>query len=115
MGLWNDRERTRGVLTILLDNALRFSDTGSKVGIDVSEQEESVWVSVWDTGVGIPEDEFENIFLPFFQIEDSLIREHEGMGMGLAIAKGMVELCGGRIWVESVVSEGSRFTFTLPK
>jgi signal transduction histidine kinase len=70
---------------------------------------------VWDTGIGIPEEEFENIFLPFYQVEPSLTREHEGIGLGLSIAKGMVELCRGRIWVESEPGQGSRFTFTVPK
>ena len=60
-----------------------------------------------------PAEEFENIFRAFYQVEDSLTREHEGMGVGLSITKELIELCGGRIWVESVLEEGSRFTFTI--
>ncbi len=111
----SDREKVQYTLTNLVDNAIRFTPKGGNVGIDVNEQGDELWVTVWDTGVGIPEDELEHIFRPFYQVEDSLTREHEGMGVGLSIAKGLVELCGGRIWAESVIGEGSQFTFTLPR
>jgi two-component system sensor histidine kinase ChiS len=73
-----------------------------------------VWVSVRDTGIGIPPSKHERIFDRFYQVEPSLTRRFEGMGLGLSIAKGMVELHGGRIWVESVEEMGSAFTFALP-
>lgn len=110
----SDRDKTQSALTNLVNNALRFTPAGGRVGIEASQHGEEIWVSVWDTGVGIPVEEFENIFRPFYQVEESLTREHEGMGLGLSIAKGMVELCGGRIWVESELSRGSRFTFSIP-
>lgn len=110
-----DREKVQYTLTILIDNAIRFTPQGGDVGIEVSEQEDEFWVAVWDTGVGIAEEEFERIFRPFYQVEDSLTREHEGMGVGLSIAKGLVDVYGGRIWVESVIGQGSRFTFTVPR
>jgi signal transduction histidine kinase/CheY-like chemotaxis protein len=111
----SDRQKIQYALTNLIDNAIRFTDSEGKVGVDVDEQPNELWIAVWDTGVGIPEDEFEDIFRPFYQVEDSLTREHEGMGVGLSIAKDMIELCGGRIWVESTLSEGSRFTFAIPR
>jgi signal transduction histidine kinase/CheY-like chemotaxis protein len=111
----SDRQKVQYALTNLVDNAIRFTHAQGKVGVDVSEHPGELWVEVWDTGVGIPEEEFENIFRSFYQVEDSLTREHEGMGVGLAITKEAIELCGGRVWVESVISEGSRFTFTIPR
>ncbi len=110
----SDREKVMYALTNLVDNAIRFTSPEGKVGIDVVEGQSEVEISVWDTGVGIAREELERIFRPFYQIEESLTREHEGLGLGLAIAKGMIERCGGRIWVESAPAKGSRFTFTIP-
>ena len=62
----------------------------------------------------IPEEQLDRIFDRFFQVEDSLTRAHEGMGLGLAIVRGMVNVCGGEIHVESRVGQGATFTFTLP-
>jgi signal transduction histidine kinase len=64
--------------------------------------------------VGIPTGDLERIFERFYQVEPHMNRRHGGMGLGLSIARGMVELHGGRIWAESRVGRGSRFTFTLP-
>jgi two-component system phosphate regulon sensor histidine kinase PhoR len=110
----SDREKVLCALTNLVDNAIRFTPREGKIGVDVVANEGTVEVSVWDTGVGIAEEEFERIFQPFYQIEESLTREHEGLGLGLAIAKGMIERCGGQIWVESTPGKGSRFLFNLP-
>jgi signal transduction histidine kinase len=110
----SDREKVMFTLTNLIDNAIRFTSSEGKVGIDVVQGRGELEVSVWDTGIGIASEEVERIFQPFYQIEASLTREHEGLGLGLAIAKGMVERIGGRIWVESALAKGSRFTFTIP-
>lgn len=99
----------------LVKNAIEFTPEGGQVGVDVIEHDRELWVSVWDTGVGIPADQHDRVFRPFFQVEASLTREHEGMGLGLSIAKWMTELCGGRIWVESEAGQGSRFTFSVPR
>jgi signal transduction histidine kinase/CheY-like chemotaxis protein len=99
----SDRQKVHLIIGNLVSNAVKFTQPEGQVGIEISDQGKEIWISVWDTGVGIPEDEFENIFRAFYQVEDSLTREHE------------VELCGGRIWVESTVDQGSRFTFTLTK
>jgi signal transduction histidine kinase len=111
----SDRQRILITLNNLLKNAIEFTPAGGQVGVQALERDQELQVSVWDTGVGIPAEQFDRIFKPFYQIEASLTREHEGMGLGLSIAKGMVELCGGRIWVESELGQGSRFTFTIPK
>ena len=67
-----------------------------------------------DTGIGISERDHNRIFDRFYQVEPSLTRRYEGMGLGLSIAKDMVELHNGRVWVESVAGKGSRFTIVLP-
>jgi signal transduction histidine kinase len=73
-----------------------------------------MWIAVMDTGVGIPERDCERVFTRFYQVEPSLTRRYEGMGLGLSIAKSMVDLHDGRMWVESIAGKGSRFTVVLP-
>ncbi|HID64349.1 MAG TPA: GAF domain-containing sensor histidine kinase [Anaerolineae bacterium] len=109
-----DRQKLHLVLANLLSNAIKFTPEGGRILVAVEPKGNEVWVSVRDTGIGIPPREQERIFDRFYQVEPSLTRRFEGMGLGLSIAKGMVELHGGRIWVESVEGMGSSFTFTLP-
>jgi two-component system phosphate regulon sensor histidine kinase PhoR len=73
-----------------------------------------VVLSISDTGIGIPPDKLNRIFDRFYQVEPSLTREYGGIGLGLSIVKGVVELCGGTIHVESSEGEGSTFVITLP-
>ncbi len=109
-----DRAKVGIVLTNLLNNAVKFTPEGGKIEVAVRPQTGKVAVSVTDTGVGIPAEQLDRIFEGFYQVEEHMTRRHEGVGLGLTIAKGMVELQGGRIWVESVPGRGSRFTFLLP-
>jgi signal transduction histidine kinase len=109
-----DREKIAIILTNLLDNAIKFTPPGGRIDIAVRHHGGGLAISVSDTGIGVPESDAERIFERFYQVESHLTRRHEGMGLGLSIAKAMVELHGGRIWVESVEGRGSRFTFTLP-
>ena len=67
-----------------------------------------------DNGIGIPASDIGQVFDRFFQVESHLTRRHTGMGLGLSVAKTMIEMHGGRIWVESVEGEGSTFSFLLP-
>jgi two-component system sensor histidine kinase VicK len=83
--------------------------------ISAEQQDGEVQVHVADTGLGIPAREIERIFDRFYQVEPHLTRQHGGLGLGLPIAKGMVELHGGKIWVESVEGLGSRFSFSVPE
>ncbi|OQY26081.1 MAG: hypothetical protein B6I34_00610 [Anaerolineaceae bacterium 4572_32.1] len=109
-----DRRKLYLVLANLLSNAIKFTNEGGKVMIIAKLRGSEVWVSVRDTGIGIPANKLTKIFERFFQVESSLTRQSEGMGLGLSIAKGMVELHGGRIWAQSVEGRGSAFTFALP-
>lgn len=109
-----DLEKISIVLNNLLNNAIKFTPAGGRIQVAVRLQTGIVAVSIADTGIGIPQNELERIFNQFYQVESPLTRREGGMGLGLSIARGIVELHGGRIWAESVPGRGSRFTFTLP-
>ncbi|MFC1974931.1 response regulator [Chloroflexota bacterium] len=109
-----DRQKFDLIIINLLDNALKFTPEGGQVTFKAEVDGEWAIMSVSDTGIGIPEEQLDRIFDRFFQVEDSLTRAHEGMGLGLAIVRGMVNVCGGEIHVESKVGQGATFTFTLP-
>jgi signal transduction histidine kinase len=102
------------VLANLLSNAIKFTPRQGRVQVSAERKGEEIWICVMDTGIGIPERDYNRIFDRFYQVEPSLTRRYEGMGLGLSVAKSMVELHNGRMWVESVVGKGSRFTVVLP-
>jgi len=102
------------VLSNLVKNALAFTNTGGHVTIRGGLDSGYVKVAVQDDGVGIPAKELSQIFERFYQVESHLTRRHGGMGLGLSVAKAMVEIHGGRIWAESTEGMGSTFTFLLP-
>ena len=108
-----DENRVLQILYNLVGNAVKFTREGS-VKISARKAEDMLEVCVSDTGEGIPEDKLEDIFKSFEQVDSSLTRRHGGTGLGLPISKQLVELQGGKIRVESRMSEGSRFYFTLP-
>ena len=101
-------------LSNLVKNALQFTNPGGEVHIKVGDESGYVKVSVRDNGLGIPLRDLPKVFDRFYQVEEHLTRKHGGMGLGLAVAKSMIELHGGRIWVESEEEKGSTFTFLLP-
>jgi len=109
-----DERRTRQVLVNLLGNGIKFTPPGGRVGITATTEDERVLVAVWDTGIGIPSDRLEDVFVPFQQVDASLDRRHEGTGLGLALSRRLIEAQGGDLRVESRVGEGSRFYFRLP-
>ena len=109
-----DRQKIYLVLANLLSNAIKFTSSQGRVQVSAWKKGDEIWMTVMDTGIGIPERDYSRIFDRFYQVEPSLTRHYEGMGLGLSIAKSMVELHKGRIWVESVVGKGSRFTVALP-
>jgi signal transduction histidine kinase len=114
LSLTADREKIALVLNNLLTNAIKFTEARGRIMVSAERKNGEVQVHVADTGIGIPAREVGRIFDRFYQVEPHLTRAHGGLGLGLAIAKGMVELHGGRIWVESVEGLGSRFSFSVP-
>ena len=108
-----DAARFRQVLKHLLSNAVKFTNTG-EVRLSVSCHEERVYFRVIDTGRGIPPESLETIFEKFQQLDDFLTREHGGTGIGLAMAKRLVNLLDGEISVESSLGVGTTFTVSLP-
>lgn len=108
-----DENRLRQILYNLLENGLKYTDQGS-VSISAERRGELLYISVSDTGKGIPSEAMENLFEPFFQHDEEGFHSRDGIGLGLSISKQLVELQGGHLQVESEVGIGSRFTFTLP-
>ncbi|MGD2252749.1 MAG: HAMP domain-containing sensor histidine kinase [Anaerolineales bacterium] len=109
-----DREKIDLALANIVRNALTFTDPGGEVGIKVEGGGDFVKVMVADTGIGIPEAEVDLVFERFYQVESHLTRRHGGMGLGLSIAKTMVEMHKGKIGCESKEGVGSLFWFMLP-
>ncbi|MBN2503586.1 MAG: GAF domain-containing protein [Anaerolineales bacterium] len=109
-----DPEKLSVALDHLVRNAVTFTDEGGIVMISAEEVPGMVKLSVGDTGIGIPRKDLDRIFDRFYQVASHMTRKHGGMGLGLAITKGMVEMHGGKISVESVEGRGSKFTIFLP-
>lgn len=111
--VWGDEARLHQVILNLLSNAVKFTDAGS-ISLRVWSDVEQVTVSVADTGIGIAPEHQAFLFEEFRQVDGSLSRRSGGIGLGLPISRHLVELHGGRIWVESTLDEGSTFGFTVP-
>jgi len=108
-----DQQRISQVLMNLVGNAIKFTEAG-EVEVDATASNDTFVVSVSDTGPGLSEGDQERIFEEFHQVDASSTRTKGGTGLGLAIAKRIVEMHGGRIWVESTSGKGSTFSFTIP-
>jgi signal transduction histidine kinase len=110
-----DAARIRQVILNLVGNAIKFTPEGGRVWLKADALDEVVRIEVGDTGPGIPSEDHERIFQEFEQARiGSAGSKAEGTGLGLALAKKLVEMHGGKIWVESEIGKGSRFFFTLP-
>jgi signal transduction histidine kinase/CheY-like chemotaxis protein len=109
-----DERMIRQVVYNLLSNACKFTPDGGRVGCEIAKRESDVVVTVWDTGIGIDASDQERIFGEFQQVETEYNRRFQGTGLGLAITRRLVEMQGGKIWLESEPGRGSRFSFTLP-
>lgn len=109
-----DRARIIQILTNLLSNAYKFTPEGGKISVSTRMTGSQVQVDVADTGTGISAQDQKKLFTKFFRVDSSTTREVGGTGLGLTIAKSIVEMHGGKIWVESKAGKGSTFSFTLP-
>lgn len=110
-----DRKRITQVLANLLGNAMKFMPGAGEISVSAREKDDTVEFSVTDMGVGIPEDKIKRIFDKFYQVDSANNRSYGGCGLGLAITKSIIEMHKGRIWVESKVGVGSKFSFELKK
>lgn len=110
-----DEARVRQVFMNILANAVKFTqDGGVTVRARLIESDTMVQIEFIDTGIGIPRDQWENVFEEFRQVDNTSTRKYEGTGLGMAITKRLIELHGGRIWLNSVVSVGTTFFVALP-
>ena len=110
-----DARRLEQVLTNMVANAIKYTPTGGMIRASVSQNSTSIKFRVSDNGRGIPSDDLERIFEPFYRVaHDSNEAPVPGTGLGLALAKTLIELHGGKIWAESSPGEGGVFCFTIP-
>ncbi len=110
-----DRMKIGMALTNILNNAVKFTNSGGQIAINLDCRPHEVWIKVTDNGIGIPQDQLEKIFDEFYQVADHMTRKHGGMGIGLSIAAGMVQAHGGRVWAESAgPNQGATFFIALP-
>jgi signal transduction histidine kinase len=109
-----DHERLALVMACLVDNALKFSPDGEPVHLDARREGRSVRIDVRDNGRRIPDDQVDRVFASFYQVESPLTRQRGGSGIGLYLARQLVERMGGRIWVENRSARGNTFSLTLP-
>jgi len=113
--VYADQVKFKQIMYNLLSNAVKFTPERGDININVQLQDDDFLISVKDTGIGIAHEDQESIFDEFKQVDSSRSRQYEGTGLGLALTKRIVELHGGKIWVESEGrGKGSKFSFTLP-
>ncbi len=111
-----DRIRMSMALSNVLSNAIRFTPENGHISVKCEARgEREIWIAVSDTGIGLAREHLERVFERFFQVEDHMIRHEGGLGIGLSIARAMVEAHGGRIWAASPgLNQGTTFTISLP-
>jgi two-component system phosphate regulon sensor histidine kinase PhoR len=102
------------VLLNLVSNAYRYTPAGGAITLSAYQIDGALQVDVVDTGIGIPEEEQETIFERFYRADHPVVRQQTGTGLGLPIARSLIEMHSGRLWVQSQVNQGSTFSFTLP-
>lgn len=109
-----DSDKIERVILNILSNAIKFTDSGGCIFINIIERNDSILISIKDTGVGIPEEKINSIFDRFMQVDKTLRRNREGTGIGLSIVKSFVEMHHGKIEVYSKLNEGTNFIIHLP-
>ena len=114
VNIFGEEDKLRIAFNHLAKNAISFTNEGGTVEISLIKGEKQAEIFISDTGIGIPKGDLDNIFNRFFQVEEHMTRRRGGMGLGLTVAKAMIELHKGKIVVDSVEGKGSRFHITLP-
>lgn len=109
-----DKEKLSRAVLNLISNAIKFTPQGGNIFIHVRKKQDKLYISVKDTGIGIPEGQLDGIFNSFVQVDDGLSRNHEGSGIGLTLVKKIAFLHGGDVKVRSRIGKGSTFTINLP-
>ncbi len=109
-----DPETMRAVLQNLLENSIKYTIEGGKIEIDVKKELDHLLISIKDNGIGIPKNQAKDVFEKFFRARNAMKQETDGSGLGLYIAKTIVEKNGGQIWFESTEGKGTTFYFTVP-
>jgi signal transduction histidine kinase len=113
--LYVDRIRMGMAISNVLNNAVRFTPDGGRITVYAEARGREIWIMVTDTGIGLAKDQLERIFERFYQIEDHMTRINGGLGIGLSIARALVEAHGGRLWASSPgLNQGSTFTIAVP-
>jgi signal transduction histidine kinase len=110
-----DRTKVEQILYHLIDNALKYSDAGTPVVVELAPSDEELRVTVVDHGMGIFSGDLPRLFRAFGQLDSRSTRRHGGTGVGLYVCKTLVDALGGRIWADSTLGKGSKFSFTIPK
>jgi Amt family ammonium transporter len=108
-----DERKIKQIMYNLLSNAVKFTPDGGKIDIRADLNDKELRVSVADTGIGIKQEDIGKLFETFQQIESEYTQKYGGTGLGLVLTRRLVELHGGKIWVESKIGKGSTFTFTI--
>ena len=115
LAVYADREKTHQILINLVSNAVKFTKAGGAITIECEPEGDRVHFQVSDTGEGIPAEKLGSIFEPFVQVKTGFTREHDGVGLGLAISRDLARMMHGDLTVTSKIGQGSRFTLTLPR
>jgi PAS domain S-box-containing protein len=110
--IFSDQRRVEQIILNLINNAIKFTEKG-RILIECLPQNGEIITRVSDTGIGIKPGDMDQLFEPFYQIDTGMVRQYEGTGLGLSICKKILDLLGGRIWVESEWGKGSTFSFAL--
>ena len=110
-----DQSQLERVFLNLLSNAVKFTPEKGKITIYIADKDKFIWFSVEDTGIGIPKQDLERVFEEFFRSDNASLQKVKGTGLGLSLVKKIIEAHEGRIWVESDLGKGTKFSFTIPK